>query len=119
MIPAYTATYDRKTIYQGDTMQPMAVRIDNKDTGEPLIPVAVCVQLRRYTGARLVYTFETDIDPLTGTVTVAAMLPEETAGVAPGAYVYDVEYTMPDGRVRTYLRGQINIIGDVSRCRAN
>jgi hypothetical protein len=38
-----------------------------------------------------------------------------TKNVSPGDYVYDVEFTLPDGRVRTFVKGMISVIADVTR----
>lgn len=113
----YTAHYNKKSVYRGDTIDGMNVTIRNTEDDSPIIPIAICAQLRNRMG-KLAYQFEYEINPSTGTVHILPVPPSITAHFSPGVYKYDIEYTLLSGRVRTYLSGEIEILGDVSRCHA-
>lgn len=111
----YTAIYNRKPIYRGDTLDPLRITITDDIAEAHLIPVALCVQIRNSSG-KLVTQVGTSVDVETGQVLIEAVPPEVTRTFFPGVYRYDVEYTMPDGRVRTYVSGEITVLRDVSVC---
>ena len=113
---AYTATYNLPSIKRGDTLDPWSVKATARETGTPLVPLLVCAQLRDMRG-RVVIPLPHGIAP-DGTVTMLELPAQVTAGLKVGLYRYDVEYTLPGGRVRTYLQGTLDIQEDVSQCRA-
>lgn len=39
----------------------------------------------------------------------------DTANVDPGEYVYDIQFNLPDGTIRTYVSGKVIVYADVSR----
>lgn len=125
------ATYDLPDLYRGDTLDPVYLKLKFKNP--PLVPLdpstppdatvdpdgtihpaKVCCQLRDRAG-RLLHTFNTQVHA-EGTVELGGVASDITALWEPGVYLYDVEFTLPKGRVRTYLKGQIKILGDVSSC---
>lgn len=111
----YTATYDRKPIYRGDTLDALRITITDTETGDKVIPVSLCVQIRsRYD--KILANIGWSIDEDTGSITIDAVPPEVTREFYPGVHRYDVEYTLPDGRVRTYLSGTVTVLKDVSVC---
>ena len=110
----YTAAYDIPPIKRGDTMDPFKLTLKNSED-EVVIPAAICCQVRDERG-RLIITLPTDTDSSTGVVTIGGLHASVTAKLKAGDYTYDVEYTSPEGRVRTYLEGSFTVIEDVSRC---
>ena len=112
----YTATYNLPSIKRGDTLDPWSVKATVRETGEPLVPLSVCAQLRDGRG-RVVIPLPHGIAP-DGTVSLRGLYAATTAGLKPGTYRYDVEYTLSGGRVRTYLQGTLDIQEDVSQCPA-
>lgn len=118
MNTTYTAIYDRKAVRRGDSVDGLKVTITNQETGEPVIPDKVCVQLRNSLDKE-VYTFETEVNPVTGELFVGPIPAETTKTFSVGKYKYDVQYSFISGRVRTYLSGTIHILEDVSRCPAS
>lgn len=112
----YTGVFNREPIYRGDTLDGFRVTATVDDTGDLVVPAAVCMQLRNETG-RLVHSFDVDIEPA-GSILVRAVDGSVTAEWKAGVYRYDIEYTLPAGRVRTYISGSVTILGDVSQCHA-
>ena len=110
----YTAVYDIPPIKRGDTMDPFKLTLKNSKD-EVITPAAICCQIRDGRG-KLVTDIPTDVDSSTGVVTIGGLHSTITSTMKPGEYVYDVEYTSSEGRVRTYLEGSFTIIEDVSRC---
>ena len=110
----YTATYNIPAIKRGDTMDPFRFTVKDK-LGAVIIPSSVCCQVRDSLG-KLIITLPTDVDSSTGTVKVGGLHAQVTRTLKAGDYIYDVEFTSPEGRVRTYLEGAFTIIEDVSRC---
>lgn len=111
--PEYSGRYDRKMIFRGDTLKSfkMLLEVDS----QPIAPVDVCAQLRTKRG-ELVHTFGYQVDPITGVVTIEGVQTEITRDWRPGEYVYDVQYTLASGVVRTYLFGSLTVKKDISRC---
>ena len=110
----YTAVYNIPAIKRGDTMDPFLITIKDK-FGEVIIPSNVCCQVRDSRG-KLVITLPTEVDSSTGGIKVGGLHAQVTSTIKAGEYNYDVEFTSPEGRVRTYLEGTFPIIEDVSRC---
>lgn len=109
--PEYTAIYNRKPIYSGDTLRGLTLKITDKETGDPVIPTSVCCQIRTRVGTLLHgYT------PTISAEGVVNIPPFTTTDVAQGTYYYDVQYVLQSGEVRTYLAGKIEILADISRC---
>lgn len=112
----YTAIYNRKPIYRGDTLNPMRLTLVDKDLEEAIVPTSLCVQIRSSYGKLLAdvgWYVEGD------KVVIEAVPPETTRTFPVGVHRYDVEYTLPNGVVRTYVSGSIEILRDFSVCREN
>lgn len=115
MIPKYTGVWDRGSMWRGDTLLGFSMRIADKDTSLPIVPVSVCAHIVDPFG-RKVAELESSIGT-DGTVTFARVDGAVTATWRAGSYAFDVEYTRSDGVNRTYLAGKFNVLEDKSKCR--
>lgn len=113
--PTYTARYDRKSVWRGDTVKALSLRLSEED-GSPLVPISVCAQLRRSRDDDLIYEFAYTIDPGTGWVVIQPVAGSITSQWPVGMHDYDVQFTLPGGVVRTLLAGNFSVFEDVSRC---
>lgn len=112
----YTAIYNRKPIYRGDTLNPMRLTLVDKGSGEAIVPSSLCVQIRSSHG-KLLADVGWHVED--GKVVIEAVPPETTRTFPVGVHRYDVEYTLPNGVVRTYVSGSVEILRDSSVCREN
>jgi hypothetical protein len=110
--PKYAGKYNFDAIYRGDSLLEKTITISANN--EPLIPTKVCMQLRTKDDEFL-YEFETEIDELTGKVTILMVDGEDTKLWPVGTHDYDVEYTLKEGAIRTYLYGNLAVNADVSK----
>ena len=115
MIPKYTGEWDRGSMWRGDTLLGFSMRIADKVTGVPIIPVAICAHIVDQAGRKVV-ALDSSIGA-DGTVTFDRVDGEVTAAWRSGRYGFDVEYTLADGRIRTYLAGSLIVLEDKSKCR--
>ena len=115
MIPKYTGEWDRGSIWRGDTLLGFSMRIFDKDTAVPIVPVSVCAHVVNQMGRKIV-ALDSSIDA-DGTVTFYRIDGEVTAAWQAGKYAFDVEYTRTDSVNRTYLTGQFTVLEDKSKCR--
>lgn len=115
MIPKYTGVWDRGSMWRGDTLLGFSMRIFDQETGVPIVPVAVCAHIVDQMGRKVV-ALESSIGT-DGTVTFGRVDGEVTATWRAGNYAFDAEYTLADGRVRTYLTGSFTVLEDRSKCR--
>lgn len=115
MIPKYTGEWNRGSIWRGDTLLGFSMRIADKVTGEPIVPVDICAHIVDRVGRKVV-ALDSSIST-EGTVTFGRVDGDVTATWRAGAYAFDVEYTLADGRVRTYLTGSVTLLEDKSKCR--
>ena len=115
MTPKYTGVWDRGSMWRGDTLLGFSMRIADKITGVPIIPVAVCAHTVDQRGRKVV-ALDSSIGT-DGTVTFDRVDGEVTADWRAGVYAFDVEYTLADGRVRTYLTGSFAVLEGKSKCR--
>ena len=115
MIPKYTGEWNRGSMWRGDTLLGFSMRIADKVTGVPIIPVTICAHIVDQVGRKVV-ALESSIGT-DGTVTFARVEGEVTSAWRAGKYGFDVEYTLADGRVRTYLTGSFTVLEDKSKCR--
>lgn len=113
---SYTAHWDMKDTKRGDTIKGFALTLSKLIGGDVIIPTSVCCQIRGK-GDSLVYSYPVVIQP-SGRLVFPRIEPEITREMSAGVYKYDVEFTLPDGEVRTYLSGSLRITEDVSRCLA-
>ena len=117
---SYTATWNMKGATQGDTISPFAVilktgKVGIQEEGTPIIPTNVCCQIRDERN-HVVHSYNpvyTDF----GRIVFPPIPPEVSRRFRPGVYRYDVEFTLPNGNIRTYLKGTLRISEDTSRCR--
>lgn len=112
MKPDYTYIHDRPVIYRGDTLPPMAVRLEQED-GQKIVPVFVCAQIRSQFG-EVVYDYDVRLED--GRVVLDAISGSVTAGFPIGKLLYDIEYRLENGDTHTFICGSITILEDVSRC---
>lgn len=114
MIPKYTGAWDRGSMWRGDTLLGFSMRIVDKDTGVAVVPTEVCAHIVNSSG-RKVAELESSIGT-DGTVTFARVEGAVTAEWRAGSYVFDVQYTLADGRIRTYLSSTFALLEDKSKC---
>lgn len=112
----YTAIYNREPIYRGDTLNSMGLTLVDKTSEEAIVPTSLCVQIRSSLGrllANVGWHIEGD------KVVIEAVPPEITRTFPVGVHKYDVEYTLPNGVVRTYVSGSVEVLRDFSTCQDN
>ena len=114
MIPKYTGAWDRGSMWRGDTLLGFSMRIVDKDTGVAVVPASVCAHIVDSFGRKVV-ALESSIGT-DGTVTFARVDGAVTAAWRAGKYAFDVQYTLTDGRVRTYLASTFELLEDKSKC---
>lgn len=114
MIPKYTGVWNRGSIWRGDTLLGFAMRIVDKGTDVAVVPVEVCAHIVDSFGRKVV-ALESSIGT-DGTVTFDRVDGAVTATWRAGSYSFDVEYTLSDGRIRTYLTGALALLEDKSKC---
>lgn len=114
MATEYTGIWNMKDVYRGDTINPLAIRIEDTVTQDVLIPRSVCLQFRDKND-NLVYTWPANISP-TGRVVFDSIPKEDTRTFPVGLLKFDIEFTRSDEKVRTYVSGNLRVLGDVSRC---
>lgn len=113
MIPKYTGEWNRGDVYKGDTIKEFTITLLGRFDRKPVTPVSVCCQLKDRNG-NILHTYAPVING--ARVTFPRIDGEDTRDFNIGVCVFDVEYTLPDGVVRTYLKGKQRILEDVSRC---
>lgn len=116
MIPNYTAQWDRGDIYRGDTLDGFSILLKEQLSGITIIPAFICAHIVDAFGRKVV-ELESVIG-VNGRVTFARVDGSITSKWRAGQYGFDVEYTAPDGRVRTYLTVSFTVIEDKSKCLA-
>lgn len=108
------------TIYAGDTFE-MSVRLREKTVdGLPGNPVnlAGCTpksQIRATEDSSTViaeFSCALDTDPTTGIINVS-LAASTTATLVGG--VWDLQLTFPDGKIRTYVKGNVSVQKEVTR----
>lgn len=114
MIPKYTGEWNRGSIWRGDTLLGFSMRIADKVTSEPIVPVTICAHIVDSFGRKVV-ALDSSIG-IDGTVTFDRIDGSVTAAWRAGQYGFDVEYTLADGRIRTYLAGSFTVLEDKSKC---
>lgn len=109
MIGIYTHTHDRQMVVQGDTLKAIQFKLTTED-GEPIVPLAVCAQIRSKAGTLLhEYTAEIYQDGV-------VVLPDVIADWQAGVHRYEMRYTLPDGLIRTYFKGSITVVAGMAVC---
>lgn len=106
----YQYTHNRAPVRRGDTLRGFAVTIlTPQDT--PLQVVHICCQIR-WAHSRLIHTYKTEYDQLTGRLSIPCVI----ADWNPGVYGYDIEYTLDSGLVRKFIAGSVTVLDSNSRC---
>jgi hypothetical protein len=106
---AYTATYNRTPFLRGDTLLGWGVDIEIAD--QPAQLLAARLQLRT-TNGRLVYDWPASVN---GSRIQFPDVPASiTANWPVGVLLYDLEVTLADGRVATWLQGEQCVVADRS-----
>ncbi len=112
--------YNFKEIIQGDTF--LGVDFEIKDTTGTAIDltdyvIRMHVRKKASEDSEKLMTFTT----LDGTIVIDApptdgkvSIPERTIDLPPFPYVYDIEFTAPTGRVRTWIRGAFPVVEAVT-----
>ena len=113
--PTYTFVVDRPSIMVGDTLDASGFSLEQED-GTPIIPQSVCATLADSFG-RTIYTFDADIDPVTGRVFLDDVNPEDMPRVRAGVNSYAVQYIFENGYKKTFFRGKINFQKGAPKCR--
>ena len=111
MIPKYTGEWNRGSIWRGDTLLGFSMRIFDKVTAEPIIPVAICAHIVDSFGRKVV-ALDSSIGA-DGNVTFVRVDGEVTSAWRAGAYAFDVEYTRLDGVNRTYLAASFAVLENI------
>lgn len=109
--PKYQVDFPRGIYLRGDTVDGFTCRFTEVESGNPIVPISVCCQIKTKFG-KLLHTYTTTID-LDGTVTIPDV---EAINFPDGEHVFDVEYTLAGGKKRTYITGTLPIKGDISNC---
>ena len=114
MTTAYTGIWNMKDVYRGDSINSSTISIKDTDTLEVLIPKSVCLQFRDKND-NLIYNWIPTILS-SGKVVFPPIPKEDTQQFPVGVLKFDIEFTRPDDKVRTYVSGKLRILEDVSRC---
>lgn len=112
----YTAEIELDSIYAGDSLPQWAIKVMEVDetSGNMLVPSEVCCMIRSY-GGKVIHQYTPEIK-VNGKVLFKRVDGDITKDWPSGLARWDIEYTMPNGRMRTYLRGTLRIYGGVSEC---
>ena len=105
-------------MYQGDTFE-LIFQLKEKGTGLP-VDLTGCTPKSeiRISAASpdVVETFTAALAPAIDGKVRLSLTAAETTALAPGtALVWDVQLLWPDGVVKTYLAGSINVLPEVTR----
>lgn len=106
------------TVYQGDTFD-LVFRLRNPDTSEgpgSYIDLTGCTAKAQVRSTEIDPTvlaeFTPTVDGVNGQVSLR-LSSTQTAGLAAG--VWDVQLTFPDGTIKTYLKGTVTVVKEVTR----
>lgn len=103
------AIYDRPPAMRGDTLAGWSVEVEVNS--QPQEVESARLQLRTST-YRLVYDWPVAVSG--STVSMQTVDHDVTAEWPPGTLIYDLELTLADGRVVTWLTGKQVILRDVT-----
>lgn len=102
--------------YNGDTYPGCSFQINVNDTPLDLTGAAIEMHVRKTRDSDAVLDLDLDsgltiIDDANGEFKIN----EQIISIAePGGYIYDIEITLADGTVKTYIQGDFVIIGDIT-----
>ena len=106
-------------VYRGDDVS-MSLTFKDRITGEPLDItdwiISFTVKDKTYkddTEAVILLDVDTHVDPVNGRTGIA--IPHEMTDPLVGVYQYDIQFRTGSDLIKTFARGQINFIDDVSR----
>jgi len=110
--------FNFKNRYAGDTSNDVRFELTEEDGTTPInltgVTFLMQIKSRNYgvmakelTGASGI----TIVDAVGGIFNMNSFVVDFSAG----KYVYDIQLTFPSGVVKTYLRGQFNVVQDISR----
>ena len=105
-------------LYQGDTFE-LIFQLKNKGTGTP-VDITGCtpkseIRLTPATATVKVPFTAQLLDATQGKVRLSLTAAQTTALTPGEALVWDVQLLWPDGVVKTYLNGSINVLPEVTR----
>lgn len=105
-------------LYRGDFL-PMTITLVQPTSNNSAAPLNLTgytahAHIRTNFGGEAIYPFTVNIpDPTNGKVEL--VLPSSvSAGIEPGAYVWDFQVKEPGGNVRTYLAGDVTVFNEVT-----
>lgn len=105
-------------MYQGDTFE-LIFQLKEKGVGTPVNLTGCIPKSEIRTSAAspdVVETFTAVLDPAVDGKVKLSLTAAETTALSPGAaLVWDVQLLWPDGVVKTYLAGTINVLPEVTR----
>lgn len=105
----YTATYNRAPFRRGDTL--LGWGVDIEIAGQPAQLLGARLQLRTSNG-RLVYDWPATVEG--ARIQLPDVPAATTTGWPVGVLLYDLEVTLADGRVATWLQGEQPVVADRS-----
>lgn len=106
------AIYNFKQQYAGDTFNGIQLTIENKN----LTGFLIKMQIKTAPFGAVVKDLSIDngitiVDAVNGILRIDSFVNPITAGY----YIYDMQFTNPNGVVQSYLKGQFTVIQDVTR----
>lgn len=111
--------YNFPTHINGDTFDGVTFNLKINGVAVDLTGCVIKMQLRKQPGLPPVLEISTQTSPLTIVITDAVggvfEIPQQNILVyCPDIYKYDIQFTFPDGSVRTYVEGVWNIKNDIT-----
>lgn len=101
-------------IDQGSTYSTTLTLTNETDEAMDLTGYSGAAQLRKHYTSSNSYVFGVDLNATAGTVTLS-MNANNTANIASGRYVYDVEITSSSGVVTRVVEGIVTVTPNVTR----
>lgn len=117
MAVSYLGTYNID-IYRGDDLIKNFTLNNVDEPGFDYTGTTILFQIKGSTedSVAAVEDTPTPTTSTLGEIVVPINIPGSvTATLSPGEYVYDIQYTLPSGVVRTYVGGKVTVQADVSR----
>jgi len=105
-------------VYRGDDLIKNVVVNNSSDPSYDYSGTTILFQIKddSESATSLIEATPTPVTTTLGTIEVPINIAGvETANLSPGEYVYDVQFTLPTGIVRTYVAGRVFVTADVSR----
>lgn len=103
------------TVYNNDTYAGTDFTVTVNDVALNLTGAAIRMQVRRTRNEPAIIDIDTD-DGITITDAAAGKfsIDEQIFSGVPGVYLYDIQITLSDGTVKTYIKGNFTITGDIT-----